>query len=56
MLTEWRARCIHSRLTGLIVLPSCSIISESIASGKRDGSGEDTPLGEFRAHDTQLHS
>ena len=37
--------CITSRLTGLIDLPSFWIISESIGSGKRDGSGEDTPSG-----------
>jgi hypothetical protein len=36
-ISSWRARCINSRLTGLIVLPSFSIISESIGSGKRDG-------------------
>ena len=53
-ISSWRARCIHTRLTGLIVLPSFWIISELIGSGKRDGSGEDTRSGVGMFRDSEF--
>jgi hypothetical protein len=53
-ISSWRPGCIHSRRTGLIVLPSFSIISESIGSGKRDGSGEHTPSGVGMFRDSEF--
>ena len=53
-ISSWRARRIHSGLAGLIVLPSFWIISESIGSGKRDGSGEGKPSGVGMFRDSEF--